>query len=83
YYAGVKYMKTTFGFFIFIFVVTVTVTSLAQTVTVPAPTPWTITSRSANSRVWERTIYHASPSGQAVPQVQSYTECATGLLLQG
>ncbi|HEX3624529.1 MAG TPA: hypothetical protein VH280_03795 [Verrucomicrobiae bacterium] len=53
-----------------------------QATTVPAPTPWAITSRAANSRIWQRTMYELSPSGQVVPHVQAYTELATGLCYQ-
>lgn len=56
----------------------------AQTVTtVPAPTPYTVVFRDANSRVWERTTYELSPSGQVIPQVHSYKEVATGLCYPG
>jgi hypothetical protein len=48
-------------------------------VVLPDPTPYAVTSRDANSRVWERTTYEQSPSGQIVPKQHSYTEVATGL----
>ncbi|HXC36766.1 MAG TPA: hypothetical protein VNV43_12885 [Candidatus Acidoferrales bacterium] len=54
----------------------------AQQTTVPAPTPWTITSRSANSRIWQRTTYELSPSGQAIPHLHQYTELGTGICYQ-
>jgi hypothetical protein len=37
-------------------------------VALPEPTPYAVTSRDANSRVWERTTYEQSPSGQIVPK---------------
>jgi hypothetical protein len=40
---------------------------------------FSITKRDANSRVWERTTYERSPSGQLVPKKHSYTELATGM----
>jgi uncharacterized repeat protein (TIGR03803 family) len=49
---------------------------------VPAPTPWTITSRSANSRIWQRTTYELSPSGQVIPHLHQYTELGTGICYQ-
>ena len=45
----------------------------------PAPTPGSIVQWDANSQVWERTEYELDPSGQAVPRMHRYVECATGL----
>jgi hypothetical protein len=53
-----------------------------QTTTVPAPTPFSVVSRGGNSRVWERTTYELSPSGQVVPHLHHYTEVASGLCYQ-
>ena len=54
-----------------------------QTATAPAPTPYTIVHREAHERTWQRTTYEVLPSGQVVPQVQSYDEIATGLCHPG
>ena len=54
-----------------------------QTATsVPPATPYTVVSRDANSRVWERTTYELSPSGKVIEHKQHYTELATGLCYQ-
>ncbi len=45
----------------------------------PAPTPYAVVSRDAHSRVWERTVYESSPSGQAIPSKHRYVELSTGL----
>lgn len=50
-----------------------------QTVDVPAPTPYAVTSKSANSSVWERTIYQSTPNGHVVAEKHHFTELATGL----
>jgi len=47
--------------------------------TLPAPTPYAVVSRDAHSRVWERTVYERSPSGQAIAMKHRYVELATGL----
>jgi hypothetical protein len=51
-------------------------------VALPPPTPYVITKADAHSRVWERTVYERSPSGQVVPRKHHYTELATGLNYQ-
>src|SRR5215469_742872 len=53
-----------------------------QTTSVPSQTPYAIVSRDANSRVWERTTYDVSPSGQTIPHLHRYTELGTGLCYQ-
>ena len=45
----------------------------------PEDTAYAVTSRDADSRVWERTTYEQDSAGQWVPHVHSYTELATGL----
>jgi sugar lactone lactonase YvrE len=45
----------------------------------PAPTPYTVVSRDAHSRVWERTVYERGPSDQVIPNIHRYVETATGL----
>jgi len=48
----------------------------------PAPVQdasYTIVQSDANSRVWERTNYEKSPSGEMIPHVHSYTELGTGM----
>jgi hypothetical protein len=48
-------------------------------ITVPAATPYIIVNQDANNRVWQREQYEASPNGEIVTNVQTYTELATGL----
>lgn len=45
----------------------------------PAPTAYSIVSNTANSRVWERTVYEQAPDGSVVSRKHSYTELASGL----
>ncbi len=45
----------------------------------PPPTPYAITVQDGNSRVWQRTVYEQSRSGQVTGRKHSYTELATGL----
>jgi len=45
-------------------------------------TPYAIISRDADSRVWECTNYIQDSSGDIVPEVQSFTELATGMCYQ-
>lgn len=47
--------------------------------TQPADTPYEIISRSANSRVWQRTNWTQDASGEWVPQVHGYTELGAGI----
>jgi hypothetical protein len=47
-----------------------------------ADQPYVVVSRDANSRVWERTTYEQSPTGEMLPHKHSYTELATGLHYQ-
>lgn len=49
---------------------------------IPSPTPYTVTSRDANSRIWQSASYRLSAKGQLVSQTHSYTELATGLCYQ-
>ena len=42
-------------------------------------TPYTEVDRGLHHRVWERTQYELSPSGQPVPKVHRYVELATGM----
>jgi hypothetical protein len=59
--------------------------AFAQTATPAAnastalPAPWAIAARGPNSQIWERTVYSAGPSGQAIATKQHVTEIATGL----
>lgn len=53
-----------------------------QATSVPTPAPYTIVSRDANSRVWERTTYELSKSGQTISHKHHYTELASGLCYQ-
>lgn len=61
------------------------VTVCAQTAGAPAnqalrdTRPYTIVSRSANARVWQRTDYTQGPSGVWVTNVHGYTELADGV----
>ena len=75
-------MKTTINFGFIILWLSIPVLSQAQSATVPPPTPYSIVERDANSRIWERTTYELSPSGQIIPYVHHYTEVATGLCYQ-
>jgi hypothetical protein len=72
-------MKTAFNFFFFVLFGTIVVISRGQTASVPPPTPYTIVSRSMSERVWQRFVYELSPSGQAVPRTQKYTELSDGI----
>src|ERR1022692_530258 len=45
----------------------------------PAPTLYAITVQDANSRVWQRTDYQISPSGEVIANTHSYTEICSGL----
>lgn len=45
----------------------------------PSSTAYAIVAKDANSRVWQRTTYEVSPSGQTVAKTHSYTELASGL----
>ncbi|MFZ0827852.1 MAG: immunoglobulin domain-containing protein [Verrucomicrobiia bacterium] len=45
----------------------------------PLPTTYTVASRDANSRVWQRLTFQTSSSGQVVTNVHSYIELCTGL----
>lgn len=58
---------------------TVALCQAQQATSVPPPTPYTVISRDANSRVWERTTYEVTPSGQIISHKQHYTELASGL----
>jgi hypothetical protein len=46
---------------------------------VPAPTDYAVIKQDGDSRVWERTVYEKSASGQIIPHTHRYTELATGL----
>ncbi len=46
---------------------------------VPPPTPYVITSKAANSQVWQRQWYEAAPNGQITTHIESYTEIQSGL----
>jgi hypothetical protein len=72
-------MKTILKFSFLVFFSATTLCQGQQVTTAPAPTPYTIISRDANSRVWERTTYDTLPSGKTVSYVHSYTELGTGL----
>ncbi len=41
---------------------------------VPPTTPYVITSKAANSQVWQRQWYEAAPNGQITTHIESYTE---------
>lgn len=45
----------------------------------PKDTPYAVSFRDGNTRVWERTTYEKSPSGQWIPHLHRFTELATGL----
>ena len=45
----------------------------------PAPTLYAITVQDANSRVWQRTDYQISPSGEVITNTHGYTEICSGL----
>lgn len=47
--------------------------------TPPPPTAYQVTEQGANFRVWERTVYEYSPSGQLKPKKHAYIELAGGL----
>jgi hypothetical protein len=44
----------------------------------PAPTAYAVADRGAHSKVWERTVYEATPQGP-VPKKHRYQELATGM----
>ena len=44
-----------------------------------ADPPYTVVSRAANERLWQRTVEQRLPDGRVVPREQSYIEYATGL----
>lgn len=81
-------MKTYFGIFLTVLSFSAFIplraatTAADQSKQAPAPTPYGVTTRDANSQVWERTVYELDPSGQAIPKKHSYTEVATGLNYQ-
>ena len=54
----------------------------ASSPVLPPPMPYTVVSRDANSRVWQRLTRQISPSGQVVTNVHRYVELATGLNYQ-
>jgi hypothetical protein len=72
-------MKTAFNFFFFVLFGTIAAISWGQTTSVPPPTPYTIISRSMSERVWQRTVFEPSPSGQFLPRTQQYTELSDGI----
>lgn len=45
----------------------------------PIDTPYAVTFSDGNSRVWKRTTFEKSHSGQWIPHLHSFTELATGL----
>src|SRR5215472_10218217 len=49
----------------------------------PKDTPYTIVSRDANSRVFQRTIWEKRPSGEWVSRILNYTELQTGMHYKG
>jgi hypothetical protein len=46
------------------------------------PAPYAAVERGANHRVWQRTTYEKTASGQTIPRIHKYTELATGLHFQ-
>jgi hypothetical protein len=48
-------------------------------IAVPSPTPYGISVQDANSRVWQRTDYQISPSGEVITNSHGYTEICSGL----
>jgi hypothetical protein len=58
-----------------------TAASPTATAAIPAAreTPWSITSREAHSRTWEKTVWEPDPSGNLVPRTRQYVELASGL----
>src|SRR6267378_1011541 len=77
-------MKTLFGIWITAALVLSTADFLhaatsAGNQPAPAPTPYAVTTQNGNSRVWERTVYEKSPSGEVVTNKHSYNELASGL----
>ena len=54
-----------------------------QTASAPPPTPYSVVHRESNERTWQRTTYSLSPSGQAVPRIETFQEIASGLCYPG
>jgi hypothetical protein len=75
-------MKTAFKLCLFV-LGTIAFTGHGQTTTAPAPTQYSVTSRTENERIWQRTTDEVLPSGQTIPHVQSYRELANGICYQG
>jgi hypothetical protein len=75
-------MKKFFNLCFFTWITATAMGQVQHAINLPSPTPYTIVSRDANSRVWEKTTYEVSPSGEIVPQVHRYTELGTGLCYQ-
>src|SRR5262245_3138157 len=45
----------------------------------PQDTPYSVVSRDANSRVWERAVHEKSPDGEWVSRVHRVEELGTGM----
>jgi hypothetical protein len=70
-------MKTSFFTFLFLsFHLCILAQAARQA---PVDTEFSISQRSANDNVWERTTYEQLPSGDWIPHIHRYQETATGL----
>lgn len=72
-------MKKFFAFSLSVFLGATAAICNAQTSAVPPPTPYSVVSRGPSVRVWQRTAYQVSPSGEVVPKTEQYTELGDGI----